>query len=207
MSRAVLAAALVVLGLGAVACTSAGSGSPTGVVSSPTAPGVTSSAPPTTAPASSTAPASTAAPSTPAAATTTAPASSTTPSPTGPPPCTGDQLSITSVVGGAFQGREIAGVVFTNRSTATCSLTGYPFAQLRYQGNDLGQPATHNPGTARVITLKPGGAAQAQLTAVSTCQAPVSDHARIRIPGATTDVVVPMQLRGCALSVDPIEAG
>jgi Protein of unknown function (DUF4232) len=121
--------------------------------------------------------------------------------------CTPTQLKLAAVRGGAFQGREIAGVVFTNTSTTKCSMRGYPSAQLRYNGKDLGRPAVQNPGTVRTIALKPGGAAQAQLTAVTTCQSAISDHVRVRVPGATTSTDVAIELRGCSLSVDPIEAG
>jgi hypothetical protein len=85
-------------------------------------------------------------------------------------------------------------------------MRGYPAAQLRHNGADLGQPATQNHGTVRTITLKPGGQAQVQLTAVTTCQAPISDHVRITVPGATSSTDVALELRGCSLSVDPIEA-
>jgi hypothetical protein len=111
------------------------------------------------------------------------------------------------VRGGALPGQEIAGVVFTNRSQAKCTLRGYPFAQLRRNGRKLGRPASHNPGVVRTITLKPQDSAQVQLTAVTTCQAPISDHVRIRVPGSPTPTDVALQLRGCSLSVDPIESG
>jgi hypothetical protein len=114
---------------------------------------------------------------------------------------------MTGVRGGAVPGQEIAGVLFTNTATAKCTLRGYPFAQLQYNGSDLGQPATDNPGTVRRIVLKPHGKAQVQLNAVSTCQAPISDHVRIRLPGSSTSTDVPLQLRGCKLSVDPFQPG
>lgn len=108
--------------------------------------------------------------------------------------------------GGAYQGQEIAGVVFTNSSKSTCSVRGYPFAQLRYKGQPLGNPATDDPGTVATVTLRPGQAAQSQLTARTTCQAPISDHLRARVPGADAAETVPMQLRGCALRIGPLEA-
>jgi hypothetical protein len=110
------------------------------------------------------------------------------------------------VRGGAYQGREVAGVLFTNSSTTTCSVRGYPFAQLSYHGKPLGKPAKDNPGTVRTITLRPGKSAQSQLTAVTTCQAPISDHVRVIAPDTTQAKIVPMQLRGCSLSIDPLEA-
>ena len=109
--------------------------------------------------------------------------------------------------GGASQGVETAGVVFTNVSQATCSVAGYPFAQLRYQGKPLGKPASDNPGTVRTITLRPGRSAQSLLRAVSTCQAPVSDHAQVKVPGTSAPKLITVELRGCSLSIDPLEAG
>lgn len=108
--------------------------------------------------------------------------------------------------GGAYQGREIAGVLFTNSSSTACSVSGYPFAQLRYQGRPLGKPASDNPGTVRLIVLRPGRSAQSQLTAVSTCQAPESDHVRVVAPHTGTAKTVTVELRGCSLSIDPLEA-
>ncbi len=108
--------------------------------------------------------------------------------------------------GGAYQGREIAGVLFTNSSATPCTVSGYPFAQLRYRGKQLGKPASDNPGTVRVITLQPGRSAQSQLTAVTTCQAPISDHVRVVAPHTGTAKTVAIQLRGCSLSIDPLEA-
>lgn len=85
-------------------------------------------------------------------------------------------------------------------------MRGYPFAQLRYRGQPLGNPATDDPGTVRTITLRPGRSAQSQLTARTTCQAPISDHVRVRVPDTDTAKTVPMQLRGCSLSIGPLEA-
>jgi hypothetical protein len=111
------------------------------------------------------------------------------------------------VRGGALPGQEIAGVVFTNSTSSKCTLRGYPFAELRRNGAPLGKPAKHHKGKVRTVTLKPGKSAEVQLTAVTTCQSPESDHVRIRVPGSPTSTDVALELRGCALSVDPIEPG
>lgn len=114
---------------------------------------------------------------------------------------------MTGVRGGAFQGQEVAGLLYTNTSATACTMRGYPFAQLHYRGNALGNPAMDNPGTVRTILLAPGKSAQTQLTAVTTCQAPISDHVVEVAPDTNEARSVPMQLRGCSLSVDPIEPG
>jgi hypothetical protein len=85
-------------------------------------------------------------------------------------------------------------------------MRGYPFAQLLYRGNPLGRAAKDNPGKVRTITLRPGKSAQSQLTAVTTCQSPISDHVKVIAPDTTQPKIVPMQLRGCSLSIDPLEA-
>jgi Protein of unknown function (DUF4232) len=111
------------------------------------------------------------------------------------------------VRGGALPGQEIAGVIFTNATTKACTLRGYPFAQLRYRNGNLGRPAVDNPGTVRTVVLRPHRSAQVELVAVSTCQAPISDHVRVRVPGSAASTDVAMQLRGCSLSVNPIAPG
>ena len=114
---------------------------------------------------------------------------------------------MTGVRGGAFQGQEIAGLLYTNNSSTACTMRGYPFAQLHYRGNALGKPAKDDPGAVRTILVRPGKSAQAQLAAVTTSQAPISDHVVEVAPDTNEARSVPMQLRGCSLSVDPIENG
>src|SRR5690349_12294239 len=144
-------------------------------VSTPTStPASTPAAPTSSIPVSSSSAAPKPSRTTPAAPSTSAPSTSAEPPttssaapPPGPASCTADQLSATGIRGGAYQGREIAGVLFTNSSSTTCTVSGYPFAQLIYNGNDLGKPAKRDPGTVRTITLRPGKSAQSQLTAVT----------------------------------------
>ncbi|HEY2296871.1 MAG TPA: DUF4232 domain-containing protein [Jatrophihabitans sp.] len=101
----------------------------------------------------------------------------------------------------------MAGVLFTNTSSTTCTVSGYPFAQLTYRGGPLGKPAKDDPGTVRTIKLRPNKSAQSQLTAVTTCQSPISDHVVVKVPGTAQSMSVAMQLRGCSLSIDPLEVG
>lgn len=106
--------------------------------------------------------------------------------------------------GGAAQGQQFAGILFRNTHPATCSLQGYISAQLRRSGQPLGQPAADQQGPTPLVTLKQGQLAEVQLTAVSTCQSPNSDHVIVRVPGDATPIRLPMQLRGCRLSVSPV---
>ena len=98
-------------------------------------------------------------------------------------------------------------IIFTNSSATRCALRGYPFVQLQYRGRTLGLPAVQNPGTVRTVLLRPGQTAQASVTAVTTCQSSISDHALVRVPGAAGSVEVTIALRGCSISIDPLEAG
>ncbi|MGH8862418.1 MAG: DUF4232 domain-containing protein [Jatrophihabitantaceae bacterium] len=208
-ARRATAAAVAAVGLAAAACTSSGTSTPSSPVSSP-APSTTpvSSASPSSTPASTStppSPSSTAPSTTPPKPTSTAPSSSSPAPPPGPPRCAAAQLSASGLRGGAGQGIETAGVQFTNTSRATCTVRGYPFAQLQYRGSPLGRPASHEHGPVRTITLRPGASAQSLLQATTTCQAPVSDHAVVRAPNTSRDKTVAVELRGCSLSIAPLE--
>ena len=105
-----------------------------------------------------------------------------------------------------MQHTQIAGLIFTNRSASTCGLQGYPFAQLRRAGALLGKPASHTPGTAAaLVILHAGQAAQAELTATTDCNAPLSDLVRVSAPGQTATADVADTLRECTLAVGPVE--
>jgi hypothetical protein len=219
---------------GVAGCTTSGAGNvaantPAGAASSiiaapatvsPTAPAATRA--PTTSATSSGAAQSSSAPrshparhrsSAPAAASSSAaaapPASSSAAAPPIPqqpkhPACDIKRLTVVGVRGGAYQGREIAGVLFTNDTSAACTVSGYASAQLLRNGQPIGRPANNNPGTVRTVLLHHGQTAEAQLTAVTTCQAPVSDAARVGLPDSDTTVEVSVELRACSLSIDPL---
>jgi hypothetical protein len=104
---------------------------------------------------------------------------------------------------GALQ-REYASVLFTNTSTKRCTMFGFPGVSLRRAGQLLGQPATREAITPKNLRLAPGGRAQADITDVSTCQAPLSDTVRVYPPDSKQFVDLPLDLRGCALSVRPV---
>ena len=114
---------------------------------------------------------------------------------------------MTGVPGGAGQGVETAGIVFRNVSARRCTVRGYPFAQLRHAGKPLGAPAGHPPGTGGALVLAPRAAAHSLLSTVTTCQAAVSDHARVRAPGSTVAIDILVQLRGCSLRIAALQPG
>ncbi|MGN6606569.1 MAG: DUF4232 domain-containing protein [Jatrophihabitans sp.] len=111
------------------------------------------------------------------------------------------------VRGGAIQHQQLAGIIFTNTAASPCSLLGFPTAQLVKGGALIGSPArpAGAPGTG--VVLGRNASAQAQLTASTDCNAPLSDHVRVRAPGATVSTDLADTLRACTLTIGPVTAG
>jgi hypothetical protein len=190
----------VLTALAACTSTTSGGSSPTSEpLTTAGAPSTAPSDPPTMAPTTAVLPPSTAAPST----STPAPATTTATAPAGPAACTPAQLTIRVLQGGAAQGQEIAAIDVTNSSSVTCSVTGYPDVSLLQGGAALGKPAQHSTVTAKPMNLAPGDQAQAILHDFSSCEAGLSDTARITLPGNSEHVDKKLQLRGCTLEIDP----
>jgi hypothetical protein len=143
--------------------------------------------------------------------------------------CATTDLKVTLVTssGGAAAGSTFYPLNFTNVSTSSCVLDGYPGASFvaSPSGNPIGSPADRNPGvTPAPVTLAPGATAHATLQVVdaqnysaATCD-PVTAHwLRIYPPGQTTAVEVSFTTLVCAahmssslgnaLTVDAIKAG
>lgn len=106
--------------------------------------------------------------------------------------------------GGALAGREIAALQYTNTGSATCVLTGYPAVTLLRNGKQVGQPSNPASDDARAITLRPGDTGESRLTDFSSCQAPLSDSARVTVPGTSKSELRPLILRACKLVVGPL---
>lgn len=195
LGRALVFGAAVLLT--ASACTSAGttggSGSPSGA-STP----VTSSDTPTV---------STPAPVTSTSTSTPAPTPTKTPSPTATSPvspttCT--NVSVRVIRGGAERGREIAALQYTNDGSASCDIGGFPTVTLLLHGAAIGARSQPSGRAAKTLTVKPSETVESLLSDYSTCQAPLSDNVRVTVPGESTAVVRPIQLRACTLRVDPL---
>lgn len=203
-------AALIAAAAAAVAaCTSSGTGRVAQTLTSdpsPTQPVTTSAAPSETA---TSAPASPSTPPTSASHTPTS--SATTSASTGPKRSTCTSISVRVLPGGAEHGQEIAGLQFTNTGTRRCTLYGYPTATLLRDGQQIGQPSQPSTTAPSSRTLAPGEVAESLLhNYTQTCQAPLSDAIRVRVPGTTMSVIRPlpsyMQLRACILRVDKLSA-
>lgn len=160
----------------------------------------TDSSSPTT---SSVAPA-TSATSTKASAPTSAAPSAADPGPAG---CATSALKIMVLRGSGAAGHQFASVQFTNISAAECSLVGFPGAVLLKSGAELGSPAARSALPVTRVILKPGSRASAKLQNDSTCNADVSDSVQIIVPNRTEKSVLPLQMRGCPLTIDPVALG
>jgi len=64
------------------------------------------------------------------------------------------------------------------------------------------QPGGPYPG--RSVQVSPGQTVQSLLRDYSTCQAPLSDNARVTVPGSTITAVRPADLRACTLRVSQL---
>jgi hypothetical protein len=142
--------------------------------------------------------------------------------------CATTDLKVTLVTssGGAAAGSTFYPLNFTNVSTSSCVLDGYPGASfVTPSGGPIGDPADRNTGVIPVpVTLAPGATAHATLQVVdaqnysaATCD-PVTAHwLRIYPPSQTTAVEVSFTTLVCAahissslgnaLTVDAIKAG
>jgi hypothetical protein len=112
-------------------------------------------------------------------------------------------VTVRVIPGSASLGQEIAALQFTNAATRSCVLVGFPVVTLLRKGQAIGgtsQPSSR--GTSK-WTLAPGDVAESILhDYTQTCNAPLSDSVRVRVPGSTTTVIRPAVLRGCILRVD-----
>ena len=198
--RALAAAALTSVAVLATACAS----------SSTTA---SNNAAPTTS--DSTAPATTPA-ATPAASATTPAA------PSGPTPCPTTSLRVKLGASQGTAGSVYTTIVFTNTSTATCTLYGYPGVSLTTgrPGTQIGKAAKENPATPRqLVTLHPQKSANALLRIVdaqnypaSRCGPKNSAYLQVYPPNQTTQVYIRYRTVGCAkpvtlMTVDAVRPG
>jgi hypothetical protein len=130
----------------------------------------------------------------------------TTPPVVGPVACPNGAVAVTAARGGALPGQEVALLMFTNRSHAACTLTGFPGVELLAHHRVLGRPAIRSSVPARTLRLAPGASVTARLIDDSRCNAPLSDSVGVYVPNQTVQLRVGLQLRGCALTIDPVRS-
>jgi Domain of unknown function (DUF4232) len=160
-------------------------------------------------------------------ATTPAPGSSTS-SPNSPAvvggaqACPNGSLKVTQGLGQGYAGGTYEVIDFTNTSGTTCTLFGYPGVSL-VSGPpyvQIGLAAKRQSTTpAAVITLAPGGVANATLQIVdalnfptATCSPAAATDLQVFPPGQTVAVYLPNKSEACAEPVQttfigPVQAG
>jgi Protein of unknown function (DUF4232) len=144
------------------------------------------------------------APSSPAPATSSA-------APVGAHPCASRNLGVHTGNSEGAAGSTYLPVVFTNNSTATCTLYGYPGVSLAggTPVRQIGVAADENPATPRqVVTLKPGGSASALLRIVAAqnfpparCHLVHATYLQVYPPNQTTPIYAMYSGAACSKSV------
>lgn len=102
--------------------------------------------------------------------------------------------------------QQYATIRVVNRGSAGCWVVGYPRVTLLVGGRALGHAAVPAHSGAPALFLAPGRAATSSLHGPSTCNALLSDHARIAAPGQAAYTQATLGMRGCALLLDPWRA-
>jgi hypothetical protein len=111
--------------------------------------------------------------------------------------------------GGGAAGSVYYRLEFTNLSSGTCTLFGFPtVSALNLKGKQIGAPATHSPGKkVKAVKLAQGQTATAQLQIVDAlnysadeCKPTWAAGLRIGIPGGLGTKVAPLAFRTCALT-------
>lgn len=118
--------------------------------------------------------------------------------------CDFSQLGVDALRGSASAGKEFAAIIFTNTSSTTCTLAGFPGVSLRLTGQQVGSPAQRESVPTRTMTLTPGASVQASLSSIVSCNAPLSDTVRIYPPDSTEFVDKPLDMRACTLIIGPV---
>jgi hypothetical protein len=147
-------------------------------------------------------------------ATATAPAASSSPPVTGPPACAASALRISQGGSDGYAGGVYVTLDFTNTSSATCTLYGYPGVSLTTASpyNQIGLAAkrlTTRP--AKVVTLAPGAVANASLQIVdalnfpaSTCSPVKAANLRVFPPNQTASSYLPNTSETCSKPVQTL---
>lgn len=174
---------------------------------------------PSSTPPASSAPPTSAAPSSPPPA-STAPAS-TPPAASGPQPCATRALQVKPGLSQSAAGSTYLQIVFTNISSRTCTLYGYPGVSLAGGSpvSQIGLAAKENPQQRKLVTLNPGGQASALLRIVtaqnfpkSRCGPAQATYLQVYPPNQTTPVYVAYNVVACTklvplLTVDVAKPG
>lgn len=126
----------------------------------------------------------------------------------GVPRCTAAELTVTLGQGEGAAGSTYAPLVFTNKGTRTCELTGFPGVSYVAgdDGHQVGPAAVMSGAHGPEISMAPGRASQAQVQFVqvanfdaAVCKPTPVRGLRVYAPGETASIFVPMTgATGCA---------
>jgi hypothetical protein len=133
---------------------------------------------------------------------------------TGPSACATSSLKVRLGLGQGYAGGVYENIVFTNTSSASCTLYGYPGVSLA-SGPPYAQIglAAKRDATApvKLITLAPGGAANALLQIVdalnfptATCGPAKATAIHVYPPNQKASVFIPTTSEGCAQPVQTL---
>ena len=128
----------------------------------------------------------------------------------------GLKVHVDTAQGGAAAGSTYVPIDFTNTTSSTCTLFGYPGVSFvtSPSGSQLGRPATRNPADpATMVTLAPGGVAHATLQVAeagnyspSACK-PVTAHwLRIYPPNQFNAIYTNYTVQACSARLPPSSA-
>src|SRR3954471_4486034 len=136
--------------------------------------------------------------------------------PSTPARCTTGNLSLRLGAAGGAAGSTYEPLVFTNKSSATCTLDGYPGVSFvaPSSGKQVGAAASRNPQhAAALVTLAPGATASALLQIANeanypaaACQPTDVSGLRVYPPGATTALYVAFRSvqKACSTNVNQL---
>ncbi|HUB38687.1 MAG TPA: DUF4232 domain-containing protein [Streptosporangiaceae bacterium] len=149
-----------------------------------------------------------------------APATTT---PAGPGPCQSSELKVTLGRGSAAAGTAFYEILFTNDSSTTCTLYGFPGVSFTGEtyAVQVGPAATRNHAIQpNLVMLAPGAVASAEISVVDAqnyppgpCGLTTASGILVYPPNLTTSVGLPFNGYTCVhpkdhvLSVDPVVAG
>jgi Protein of unknown function (DUF4232) len=140
-------------------------------------------------------------------------------------PAAGLRVTLDSSAAGVAAGSSYLPLEFTNTSSSSCRVDGYPAVALvtGISGRQIGSTGTHDRAiTPRPVTLAPGATAHAWLQIAAAgnfpaqlCHPVTADWLRVRPPGAARPSYLQHRIPACAaaprgshlLLVQPVEPG
>ncbi|MCX3063171.1 DUF4232 domain-containing protein [Streptomyces beihaiensis] len=128
------------------------------------------------------------------------------------PTCHVDDLYLSMGKPQGAAGSFLYPIRFTNTSTHTCDLRGYPGVSAVNVGHgQIGSPATRNAHSVSTVAVRPDHTVYATIRTndpdvVSSCR-PTSTYVRVYPPASYQSVLIPYHLRVCgAFEINPVGA-